>query len=159
MLTLRQVHSYQGLFQILDICSTYSVAGCAALTNHPLFTLFEALGWNLVSLNGVAGWSGFFVGSSCGGWPQLRAKSCSLRALLAKEVFQELIQSQSAGMYWSLLFGIARLLILNHLVACAWCLGCDAMRLLLRGLALAVSKGMRIGSSSTTWQPICELGL
>ncbi|CAK9087509.1 unnamed protein product [Durusdinium trenchii] len=36
------------------------------------------------------------------------------------EMFQELIQSQSAGMYWSLVFGIARLLILNHLVACAW---------------------------------------
>eukprot|EP00913_Durusdinium_trenchii_P012342 g11586.t1 len=33
------------------------------------------------------------------------------------EMFQELIQSQSAGMYWSLVFGIARLLILNHLVA------------------------------------------
>ncbi|CAE7786058.1 Hcn2 [Symbiodinium necroappetens] len=36
------------------------------------------------------------------------------------EVFQELIQSQAASMYWSLLFGIARLIILNHLIACCW---------------------------------------
>lgn len=36
------------------------------------------------------------------------------------EMFQELVQSQSAGVIFSLVFGIARLLILNHLVACAW---------------------------------------
>lgn len=36
------------------------------------------------------------------------------------EMFQELVQSQSAGVVFSLVFGIARLLILNHLVGCAW---------------------------------------
>ncbi|CAJ1446599.1 unnamed protein product [Effrenium voratum] len=36
------------------------------------------------------------------------------------EMFQELIQNQAASMYWSLIIGIARLIILNHLIACCW---------------------------------------
>mmetsp|Transcript_20576 Transcript_20576/g.47972 ORF Transcript_20576/g.47972 Transcript_20576/m.47972 type:complete len:712 (+) Transcript_20576:81-2216(+) len=36
------------------------------------------------------------------------------------EMLQELIQDQAASMFFSLIFGIARLIILNHLVACCW---------------------------------------
>lgn len=36
------------------------------------------------------------------------------------EVFQELLHSQAASLYYSLVGSIARLLILNHLTACGW---------------------------------------
>ncbi|CAE7237379.1 CngA [Symbiodinium microadriaticum] len=36
------------------------------------------------------------------------------------EVFQELLHTQAASLYYSLIGSIARLLILNHLVACCW---------------------------------------
>ncbi|CAK9002200.1 unnamed protein product [Durusdinium trenchii] len=36
------------------------------------------------------------------------------------EVFQELLHSQAASLYYSLFGSIARLLVLNHLVSCAW---------------------------------------
>ena len=38
----------------------------------------------------------------------------------AQEVFQELLHTQAASLYYSLIGSIARLLILNHLVACCW---------------------------------------
>ena len=38
----------------------------------------------------------------------------------AQEVFQELLHTQAASLYYSLIGSVARLLILNHLVACCW---------------------------------------
>ena len=38
----------------------------------------------------------------------------------SKEVFQELLHTQAASLYYSLFGSISRLLILNHLVACCW---------------------------------------